>query len=131
MRRLCMLWLVFAMAYPASLWAKSEYDVMYDQCIKDSGPINNSVVYTCAERASQKAKEEINRRYVSAYTKLKKYDKEEAHKLEVAQQGWLKNRNNYCKLKGAYIGSPMYSYCPMRMNISRALELRTLDENIQ
>ncbi|CAM3853773.1 hypothetical protein VA7868_00946 [Vibrio aerogenes CECT 7868] len=131
MRRLSVLGLVLTIACPGSLWAKSEFDVMYDACINESGPINNSVVYMCSERASQQAKDEINRRYVSVYAKLKKQGKEEADKLENAQKGWLKYRNNYCELKGLYVGSPMYAYCPMRMNISRALELRTLDENIQ
>nr|WP_277399204.1 lysozyme inhibitor LprI family protein [Achromobacter xylosoxidans] len=46
--------------------------------------------------------------------------------MEQTQKAWLAYRNGHCALAGAHVGSPMYEYCPMLLNINRADELREL-----
>jgi uncharacterized protein YecT (DUF1311 family) len=105
----------------------SEYDVMYGKCVDESGPINNSVVAWCSGTVSDKAKSEITRRYKSIYARLLAEDPEDSGRFESSQKAWLQYRNIHCDLAGAYIGSPMYGFCPMILNSARALELRELD----
>lgn len=107
--------------------SRSEYDLMYDKCVAKIGPINNSVVTICSEAVSEKAKKEIANRYTSIHARIFADSPEDAEKLEHAQKAWIQYRNTYCNLAGTYIGSPMYSFCPMNLNTARALELRELD----
>ena len=112
----------------ASAQNASEYDALYERCLKQAGrPINNMVVHRCSSEVSEKAKAEINRRYRSIYAKLQSKDPDDAKKFEVSQRAWLLYRNSHCDLAGAHIGSPMYDHCPMTLNSARALELRVLD----
>jgi uncharacterized protein YecT (DUF1311 family) len=105
----------------------SEYDTLYARCVKQAGQINNTIVHTCSSTVSEKAKAEINRRYRSIYAKLESKNPDDAKKFEESQKAWLVYRNSHCDLAGAYIGSPMWDYCPMTLNSARALELRELD----
>jgi uncharacterized protein YecT (DUF1311 family) len=115
------------LSMPVVAWASSEYDSMYDECVKKNGPINNGVVSACSEMTSEKAKQEITRRYKSIYGQLSSENPMDAKKFEISQKAWLQYRNTHCELAGAYVGSPMYAFCPMTLNSARALELRELD----
>ncbi|MCC6075751.1 lysozyme inhibitor LprI family protein [Pseudomonas sp. GCM10022188] len=99
---------------------------IYSACIDEQAPINNSVVHGCAEYASDSAKKEITLLYRKIYKYISASSIDDALKFEKAQQAWISYRNNHCELYGSYVGSPMYSYCPMMLNISRAIELREL-----
>ena len=106
---------------------QSEYSAIYSKCVKEAGPINNAVVEECSGTASERAKAEITSRYKSIYARLLAEAPEDAEKFEKSQKSWLQYRNLHCDLAGAYVGSPMYGYCPMQLNSARALELRELD----
>lgn len=107
--------------------AVKDYDKIYSQCLDNSGPINNSVVAACSEEASNEAKKELNALYNKFYAKLKSENPEDAEKFELSQKSWLKYRNSHCELAGSYVGSPMYGYCPMQLNIERVMQLRELN----
>ena len=119
--------LLFLVSIEANAKTPSEYDTLYNKCVDSSGPINNGVVDACSGEVSEKAKNEINRHYKAFYARLLKENVDDAKKFEVSQKAWLLYRNNHCDLTGAYIGSPMYGFCPMNLNSARALELRQLD----
>lgn len=104
----------------------TKLDKIYDSCLKKSGSINNSVVAGCSEMASHEAKKQINRYYNKAYNRLINEAPEDAKKLEDAQKAWIVYRDKHCALMGSYVGSPMYDYCPMQLNLARADELQEL-----
>lgn len=119
--------LLLIVPFQASAENPSEYDVMYGKCVDKNGPINNDVVAKCSGEVSEKAKKEITRRYKSIYARLLAERPEDAGHFESSQKAWLQYRNLHCDLAGSYIGSPMYGFCPMKLNAARALGLRELD----
>ncbi|WP_020558422.1 lysozyme inhibitor LprI family protein [Thiofilum flexile] len=104
----------------------NKFESIYDSCIKKAGGINNSVVATCSAASSEAAKKEMNRLYDIIHKNISEDSKEDAQKFEDSQKAWIKYRNNHCQLMGSYVGSPMYGYCPMKLNIARVLELKEL-----
>ena len=106
--------------------AQSVHLKAYSKCVEANGPINNSVVHECAERASAAAKTDINRYYKLAQAKVAQQAPEDVIKLENSQKAWLTYRNSYCDLATTHVGSPMSSYCPMKLNAARAEELKEL-----
>jgi uncharacterized protein YecT (DUF1311 family) len=125
--KLASLGFLFLASMPVIAQASSDYDSIYDKCVEKNGPINNSVVEACANMASDAAKQEITKRYKSFYDRLASESPEDAKKFEASQKAWLQYRNAHCNLAGSYVGSPMYAFCPMKLNSARALELRELD----
>ncbi|CAB3633591.1 MAG: DUF1311 domain-containing protein [Achromobacter sp.] len=103
-----------------------DYMGQYDRCLRDAGVTNNGTVGACAEGVSAAAKREINALYARIQARLASDFPQDAAKLEQTQKAWLVYRNGQCDLAGAHVGSPMYEYCPMLLNISRAAELREL-----
>ena len=116
------------MLSPALVLGASTPDYMgqYDRCLRDAGVTNNGTVGACAEGVSAAAKREINTLCARIQARLASDFPEDAAKLEQTQKAWLAYRNGHCALAGAHVGSPMYEYCPMLLNISRAAELREL-----
>lgn len=115
------------MVAPSFAQSPSDYDRMYSKCVKAEGGPNNAVVGGCSAVTSDKAKAEINKRYTTIYAKILAENPGDAKTFEISQKAWVQYRNLHCDLAGAYIGSPMYNYCPMGLNSARALELRELD----
>ncbi len=103
-----------------------DYQSMYDKCLSDSGQTNNTSVMACSDSTSDAAKKEINSLYNTIHATILVSSKEDAAKFEASQKSWLNYRNTHCNLAGSYIGTPMYSFCPMQLNIARAAELRAL-----
>ncbi len=116
------------MLCPALALAASPPDYMaqYDRCLKDAGAVNNGTVEGCSNAVSAAAKREINTLYAKIHAHLVLEFPEDADKLEQTQKAWLTYRNGQCSLAGAHVGSPMYEYCPMLLNIGRAGELREM-----
>ncbi|MGP0170939.1 lysozyme inhibitor LprI family protein [Pseudomonas sp. NCHU5208] len=112
---------------PLNTWA--DYDKQYQDCLDANGTVNNSVVAICAEGVSNKAKQEMNRIYQQLFLKFQASAQEDAQQLEATQKAWLIYRNGQCELQGRRVGSPMYHYCPMKMNIERVNELQFLLDN--
>lgn len=108
----------------AKIDINKKYQNMYESCINKSKAINNSVIYDCAETTSEKVKTLINLTYKQLYTKFQKQQSSEALRLlETEQKTWLNYRNASCDFDGYFIGSPMYSICPMNFNIDRLATL--------
>ena len=97
----------------------------YEDCIR-TNPQKLSAAAVCAEGASESAKKEMNRVYQRLYLKLQQTSQEDAQQLENAQKAWLIYRNEHCDMLGKYDGSPMYTICPMKLNIDRVAELQLL-----
>lgn len=96
-----------------------------EDCIR-TNPQKLSAAAVCAEGASESAKKEMNRVYQRLYLKLQQTSQEDAQQLENAQKAWLIYRNEHCDMLGKYDGSPMYTICPMKLNIDRVAELQLL-----
>jgi uncharacterized protein YecT (DUF1311 family) len=105
---------------------KPNYQAIYDKCVMDNGPINNGVVDMCSTKTSDAAKKEINQLYQRLYKSFSESSPGDELKLEQAQKAWLNYRNTHCALAASHVGSPMYSFCPMQMNIQRVNELREM-----
>lgn len=101
-----------------------DYNAMYSNCLQKQGATNNAAVYSCSDFVSDQAKSEINKLYKEISENIKSRNTKDGIKFDQAQKSWLNYRNMHCNLSGSYIGSPMYSYCPMKLNIARAYELR-------
>lgn len=114
-----------------SVWAETadKYDGLYNSCVTKAGTMNNSVVHACSQTVSDAVKKDMNRLYASIYKTMKDNSAEDAKKFETSQQNWLKYRNSHCELMGSYVGSPMYSFCPMNLNKARVAELEELNDN--
>ncbi len=113
----------FACASPAS---SPDYQQAYDTCLEQAGGINNGTVDACSSTVSEQAKVEMTRLYRSFYRRLLDQSPDDAAALDRAQKSWLVYRDLHCHLAGAHVGSPMYSFCPMQLNIARVNELREL-----
>lgn len=120
---------VLLIATQALAASSNELHTRYDDCIRANQPLNNGVVAGCAEAVSDDAKKQLNRTYQRLYLKLQQAAPEDAQQLEEAQKAWLIYRNAHCDMQGKHIGSPMYSTCPMQLNIDRLSELQFLLDN--
>ena len=103
----------------------NDISTRYEDCLR-TNPQKLSVAAVCAEGASESAKKEMNRVYQRLYLKLQQTSQEDAQQLENAQKAWLIYRNEHCDMLGKYDGSPMYTICPMKLNIDRVAELQLL-----
>lgn len=103
----------------------NDISTRYEDCIR-TNPQKLSAAAVCAEGASESAKKEMNRVYQRLYLKLQQTSQEDAQQLENAQRAWLIYRNEHCDMLGKYDGSPMYTICPMKLNIDRVAELQLL-----
>ena len=110
-----------------SAWAAPDkYDAIYDKCVTDAGTMNNSVVHGCSTAVSDAVKKDMNRLYDVIYKNISENSADDAKKFEQSQRTWLKYRKSHCELMGSYVGSPMYSFCPMQLNKIRVQELAEL-----
>lgn len=103
-----------------------DYQSLYDQCLSKAGQTSNTSVMGCSDITSDAAKKEMNSLYNTIYTTILLNNKEDAAKFEASQKSWLNYRNTHCNLAGSYVGTPMYSFCPMQLNIARVEELRVM-----
>jgi len=100
-----------------------KYMAQYTSCADANGPINNSVVYLCADEVIKTAQREVDEKIASLmHTDLK----EDIEVLLEAQELWVEYVQKQCELQAKYVGSPMISYCPMLKWIERSKELDLL-----
>ena len=118
--------LLFLPGLAAASTAPPDHQQVYSDCLAKAGGINNGTVDACSSAASDGAKAEMTRLYRALYSKLLAENADDAAKLERTQKSWLVYRDLHCELAGSYVGSPMYSFCPMQLNIGRVIELREL-----
>jgi uncharacterized protein YecT (DUF1311 family) len=103
-----------------------DYRAMYGECLKKAGRTNNASVAQCSAQTFKAAGQEIDRLYSKIYQQMTSRNAGDAKQFASSQKSWIAYRDSHCKLAGAYVGSPMYGYCPMQSNISRVNELREL-----
>ncbi len=125
---LFLLYLAF-WAIPVKAQNKIDYDEIYNQCVEESGTINNSVVLACSGKTFQASQQEIDNLYQKIFSQLLKQSPEDAQKFQIAHQSWSAYRDKSCEIARSYIGSPMSGFCPMKKNISRVEELRELENS--
>lgn len=126
MRRLILVLLLLPSLAAAAAATPPDHQQVYSDCLAKAGGINNGTVEACSTAASDGAKAEMTRLYRTLYGKLLVENADDAAKLERAQKSWLVYRDLHCGLAGSHVGSPMYSFCPMQLNIGRVTELREL-----
>jgi uncharacterized protein YecT (DUF1311 family) len=102
-----------------------DYQAMYDNCLRKAGRTNNASVAQCSSKTFEASQREINRLYDRVYRQIVAEQIEDANNFKIAHKSWLTYRDRHCELAGSYIGSPMYGYCPMQLNITRVIQLRT------
>lgn len=129
-RNKTLLFLMFFSVLVVSVFSWAEpidrYKKIYNDCLQKAGPINNNIVHGCSELVSDTVKKEMNTLYDIIHKNISKRSVDDVKKFENSQKLWLKYRKKHCELMGSYVGSPMYSVCPMTLNKQRVLELREL-----
>lgn len=101
--------------------------IQYTSCADENGPINNSVVYLCADEVIKTAQRDVEEKIAS----LMRTDlKEDIEILLEAQELWVDYVQKQCELQAKYVGSPMISYCPMLKWIERNEELDLLLDSL-
>lgn len=102
----------------------------YSQCVDDIiqqlklGNINNAVVEICSTRTKTLYAKQIVqvldqiKRQSQEYKQLDRYQD-----IMKSQQLWKNFVDQECRNAGAYIGSPMYEFCPMQKYAERLEQL--------
>ena len=102
----------------------------YSQCVDDIiqqlklGNINNAVVEICSTRTKTLYAKQI----VQVLDQIKKQSQEykqldRYQDIMKSQQLWKNFVDQECRNAGAYIGSPMYEFCPMQKYVERLEQL--------
>jgi uncharacterized protein YecT (DUF1311 family) len=100
-----------------------KYIVQYSSCVDANGPLNNSVVYLCADKVIEIARRDVEEKISTLRRTNLKADIEV---LIESQKLWVAYIQMQCELQAKYVGSPMISYCPMLKWIERNKELDLL-----
>lgn len=97
----------------------------YNDCVAQYKMMNNSVVSECSELAQEKYQQhiDISLNAIKQYS-IKHQQSEKYQNILKAQHIWKKFIEIECQNAGNYIGSPMYSYCPMQYYKERAERLK-------
>ena len=104
-----------------------KYMGQYISCVDANGPLNNSVVYLCADKVIEIAQRDLEEKISTLrLTNLK----EDIEDLLEAQKLWAAYIQMQCELQAKYVGSPMISYCPMLKWIERNKELDLLLDSL-
>lgn len=103
----------------------------YSQCVDETiqelklGNINNAVVEICSTRAKTRYTKQIVQLLDQIKTQSKEYKQPERYNdIMKSQQLWKNFVDQECRNAGAYIGSPMYEFCPMQKYAERLEQLR-------
>lgn len=100
-------------------------DSAYDDCLAEYGTINNSIVAECSERSANQTEQGIDGVLAQIRQQaLQNNDAEKYQKILKAHQLWEKYMQAECDNAGAYIGSPMYEYCPMEKTAEQLERLK-------
>lgn len=116
-----LLGLLLLMTSTISLAQEIDY---YAQCTAQYESMNNSVVHSCSEQATQAYKQQIDQLLQKIKAQASEYQQPERYQnILKAQEAWQSYLELECKNAGDYIGSPMYSYCPMEMYKARIAQI--------
>ncbi len=103
----------------------------YSQCIDDTiqqlklGNINNAVVEICSARTKTLYAKQIVQLLDQIKKQSQEYKQPERYQdIMKSQQLWKNFVDQECRNAGAYIGSPMYEFCPMQKYAERLEQLK-------
>ena len=103
----------------------------YSQCVDETiqslklNNINNAVVAICSDKMKALYAKQIVRLLDQIKTQSKEYKQPERYQdIMKSQQLWKNFVDQECRNAGAYIGSPMYQFCPMQRYAERLEQLR-------
>ncbi len=103
----------------------------YSRCIDDTiqqlklGNINNAVVEICSTRTKTLYAKQIVQLLDQIKKQSQEYKQPERYQdIMKSQQLWKNFVDQECRNAGAYIGSPMYEFCPMQKYAERLEQLR-------
>ena len=102
----------------------------YSQCVDDIiqqlklGNINNAVVEICSTRTKTVYAKQIVQLLDQIKKQSQEYKQPERYQdIMKSQQLWKNFVDQECRNAGAYIGSPMYEFCPMQKYVERLEQL--------
>lgn len=102
----------------------------YSQCVDDTiqqlklGNINNAVVEICSTRTKTLYVKQIVQLLDQIKKQSQEYKQPERYQdIMKSQQLWKNFVDQECRNAGAYIGSPMYEFCPMQKYAERLEQL--------
>lgn len=102
----------------------------YSQCVDETiqelklGNINNAVVEICSTRTKTLYTKQIVKLLDQIKAQSKQYKQPERYSdIMKSQQLWKNFVDQECRNAGAYIGSPMYEFCPMQKYAERLEQL--------
>lgn len=103
------------------------YSVCVDETIQELGlgNINNAVVDICSHRTKTLYAKQIVQVLDQIKKQSQEYQQPERYSdIMKSQQLWKSFVEQECRNAGAYIGSPMYEYCPMQKYGERLEQLQ-------
>ena len=115
-----------------SVFAKTQDKAIdpYSECIDDTiqqlklGNINNAVVEFCSTRTKTVYAKQIVQLLDQIKKQSQEYKQPERYQdIMKSQQLWKNFVDQECRNAGAYIGSPMYEFCPMQKYAERLEQL--------
>ncbi|MFW6697827.1 lysozyme inhibitor LprI family protein [Acinetobacter pittii] len=105
---------------------QDEYNQCVDKTIKEMQlkSINNMVVHMCAGHVQKIYEKQIVALLDRIRTQSEEYKQPERYQdILKSQRLWKAYVDQECSNAGSYIGSPMYSYCPMQEYAERVKQL--------
>lgn len=103
----------------------------YSQCVNDTiqqlklGNINNAVVEICSTRTKTLYAKQIVQLLDQIKKQSQEYKQPERYQdIMKSQKLWKNFVDQECRNAGAYIGSPMYEFCPMQKYAERLEQLK-------
>lgn len=102
------------------LYAETDAPDVYSQCVDQTikemklDSINNMVVDACSNQAKSVYEKQIVKLLDQIRKQSQEYEQSERfNDIMKSQRLWKVYVDQECSNAGNYIGSPMYSYCPM------------------
>ncbi|MGR0304772.1 lysozyme inhibitor LprI family protein [Acinetobacter beijerinckii] len=126
------IWLLTAFLSMNSFAASQQQAIdPYSQCVDETiqelklGNINNAVVEICSTRTKTLYTKQIVKLLDQIKDQSKEYNQPERYSdIMKSQQLWKNFVDQECRNAGAYIGSPMYEFCPMQKYAERLEQLQ-------
>ncbi|NHB58012.1 lysozyme inhibitor LprI family protein [Acinetobacter shaoyimingii] len=129
-RKLIPLLIVFFTQFSFAHTTSDKSD-LYDQCVDHTlqklklDKINNTIVQSC----SNETKAVYEKQIITVLDKIRQESQQESQpdrylNILKSQRLWKSYVDKECDNAGTFIGSPMYSYCPMQEYRKRVDQLR-------
>lgn len=133
-RKLIPLLIVFVTQFSFAHTTSDKSD-LYDQCVSQTlqklklEKINNTIVQSCSNQTKVLYEKQI----ITVLDKIRQESQQESQpqrylNILKSQRLWKSYVDKECDNAGEFIGSPMYSYCPMQEYRKRVDQLREYED---